>query len=132
MIEIQKTLTGFVPKEWLEFFDVTEINELPKEWQIKLIEKETLIPKALEGKMAVLDGFLNPVELEDFPLRGKTTYLKFFRRRWKEAGSTEAFHNEYDFHLKGMKATREFGAFLKDLNRRETDFFFDHWPDPSK
>ena len=73
---------------------------------------------------------MNPVEIEDYPLRGKATYLKFFRRRWKEEGTDESFANSYDFHPAGMKATRQFGAFLKELNRDESDFFFNHWPHP--
>lgn len=131
MIELKNTLAGFVPKEWLEFFDVTEIKELPNEWQITLIEKEDLIPEKIKGMDVVHNGYMNPVEIEDFPLRGKITYLKFFRRRWKERGKDEHYFNQYDFHPESMKATREFGNFLKGLNREETDWFFSNWPRPS-
>jgi hypothetical protein len=72
---------------------------------------------------------MNPVEIEDFPLRGKKTYLKFFRRRWKEPGLDESHFNQYPFHPEGMKATKEFGAFLKGLDREATDLFFSAWPD---
>lgn len=123
MIETKKLMEAWLPKYWLEFFEIVEINELKKEWHIKLIEKKTLVPKALEGGNVVLDGYLNPVEIEDFPLRGKATYLKFFRRRWKEAGSKDSFYNDYNFHMEGMKATKEFGVFLKGLDRKETDWF---------
>lgn len=131
MIELKDTLSGFLPKQWLEYFEVTEIKELSKEWQITLIEKEDLIPEKLKGKEVVQNGYMNPVEIEDFPLRGKKTYLKFFRRRWKERGKNESFFNHYDFHPEGMKATREFGNFLKGLDREATDFFFNNWPRPS-
>ena len=123
MVDVKEALSAVLPKHWLGFFDITEIEELSKEWRIKLVEKETLIPKELEGKIAVLDGYLNSVEIEDFPLRGKATYLKFLRRRWKEKGSSTGFHNNYDFHPEGMKATVEFGSFLKGLNREEADWF---------
>ena len=83
MIDSQKALEAVLPKAWLHFFDVTKMKELEKEWQIILVEKETLIPKELKGKEVVLNGYMNPVEMTDFPLRGKQTYLKFFRRRWK-------------------------------------------------
>ena len=127
MLDIKNTLLGFVPKEWLEYFDVTEIKELEKEWQITLIEKEGLTPKSLTGKIATLNGYMNPIELEDFPLRGKQTYLKFFRRRWKEKGKNTSHFNEYNFHPEGMKATKEFGVFLKGLDREASDFFFSYW-----
>lgn len=129
MIDTKQTLEALLPKEWLAFFDVTEIRELKNEWQIDLLEKESLIPKALSGKEVVLNGYMNPVEMTDFPLRGKQTYLKFFRRRWKERGADESYNNDYEFHPEGMKATKEFGVFLKGLNRKEADFFFSNWPD---
>lgn len=121
-----------VPKYWLECFDITEIKEKKREWQIILVEKEELVPKKLRGKEVVHDGYMNPVEVEDYPMRGKLTYLKFFRRRWKEKGDTKGFANEYDFHPEGMKATKEFGSFLKELNREESDFFFSNWPGSGK
>lgn len=128
MIDRKQALEAVLPKEWLRSFEVTEMKELEKEWQISLVEKETLVPKELRGKDVVLNGYMNPVEMTDFPLRGKQTYLKFFRRRWKEQGTAESYNNDYEFHPEGMKATKEFGSFLKELDREEADFFFSHWP----
>lgn len=132
MIDIKDALVTVLPKYWLEFFDITEIKEKKREWQITLVEKEELVPKKLRGKNVVHDGYMNPVEIEDYPMRGKLTYLKFFRRRWKEKGGKEGFANEYDFHPEGMKATKEFGVFLKELDREESDFFFSNWPRSGK
>ena len=132
MVDPKKLMEAWLPKECLDSFELEEIKELEKEWQITLVEKENLVPKELHGKNAVQNGYMSPVELEDYPLRGKVTYLKFFRRRWKEQGLNESHFNHYDFNYKGMKATKEFGDFLKDLNREETDFFFDNWPGYSK
>lgn len=128
MIDPKQLMEAWLPKEWLKLFELAEIKELEKEWQITLIERTELMPGTLKGKNVVQNGYMSPVELEDYPLRGKSTYLKFFRRRWKEQGSNESHFNHYDFHPDGMKATKEFGAFLKDLNREETDFFRDNWP----
>jgi hypothetical protein len=121
-------MEAWLPEEWLQSFNITAIRKLPQEWQITLVEKEHLIPHTLRGwKHAVSNGYMNPVEIEDFPLRGKKTYLKFIRRRWKEEGRNESHFNHYDFHQKGMKATKEFGAFLKGLDREAADFFGDYW-----
>ena len=114
-------LKAFLPIKWLACFELKEFSERNKEWQIVLVEKEDCIPKELQDKEAVQNGFLNPVEISDFPLRGKSTYLKFIRRRWKEAGQNKSYFNQYDFHPKGMKATKEFGSFLKGFDRREAD-----------
>lgn len=128
MIDIKAALAAVVPKQWLESFEITELQELEKEWRITLVEKEPLIPRELKGRDVVQNGYMNPVEVEDYPMRGKSTYLQFIRRRWKERGQSTGYANEYDFHPKGMKATKEFGAFLKGLDREESDFFRSNWP----
>lgn len=95
---------------------------------MELVEKSECIPPSLAGKEVVLNGFMNSVEIIDFPFRGKPMYLSFTRRRWKEKGTEESYHNEYTFHPVGMKATEEFGAFLKGLDRIERSEFFNVWP----
>jgi hypothetical protein len=125
----QQALSALLPKHWLEFFEVVEIIEKKKEWNIVLMEKNNCIPAPLMEKDVVLNGYLNPVEIYDFPIRGKPAYLKFIRRRWKEKGKkTESYFNEYNFHPKGMKATEEFGDFLKGFSRRETNMLLGDIP----
>jgi len=122
---LKQAMKAIMPEQWLEYFDVTEIKERTKEWNITLIEKENLIPSKLRNKKIVQNGYMNPVEVHDFPIRGKPAYLKFIRRRWKEAGSkNESYHNQYNFHPKGMKATQEFGNFLKGFSREEANQLF--------
>lgn len=105
-----------VPKEILKSFEVTSIEEGDEDYVIRLEERKDLLPKEiLRKKKAVLDGFCRELELQTFPIKGKAVYLKIYRRRWKEKGGGERnFQNEYEFNEKGMKATKEFGAFLKE------------------
>lgn len=122
-----------IPTQWQKYFGLSELQQYPsmadlQEWRMQLVEKEECIPKQLEGKEVVLNGFLNSVEIVDFPFRGKPMYLNFTRRRWKEKGTEVSYHNEYTFHPVGMKATEEFGAFLKGLDRVERSEFFNVWP----
>jgi hypothetical protein len=62
----------------------------------------------------VLDGFCNPVELLHYSIQDKPLYLKIYRRRWKESGSTQHYSNRYDLHPEGVKATHCFASFLKE------------------
>jgi len=71
---------------------------------------------------------LDNLEIIDFPLRGKLMYICFKRRRWKEKGKDESYHNTYRFHRKCMKTTDGFGDFLKELDREEFDEFCSAWP----
>lgn len=117
-LESQELLKGLMkmvlPDGIIEHFDIESIKEKNESWELTLHEKEDHIPVSLKGKDVVKAGFCNPVELHGFPIKGKAFYIKIYRRRWKEAGGTKCYDNQYDLHEEGMKATREFGAFLKE------------------
>ena len=104
-----------IPKEILLFFDIENIKESEEIVEIDLLEK-SIVPSKLSGKQAVLNGFMNPIELQSFPIQGRKCYLKLKRRRWKLQGTIESTncYNEYDFAAEGTKATKMFGAFLKE------------------
>ena len=109
-----------VPKEILEHFDYDSYEDQNTCFIIRLIEKNDIahIPKEIlhDGK-AVLDGFMNTIELQTYPLKGKEVFLELKRRRWKKKGTSKGYFNTYDFNEKGIKATREFGSFLKEIGR---------------
>jgi hypothetical protein len=110
----------FVPEEILNHFEVVGLDEGDSNILIDLVEKDDVqhIPKAIlhDGK-SVKDGYMNTVEIQTFPAQGKEVYLRMKRRRWKKKGTTKGYHNTYDFIDKGMKATKAFGSFLKEVGR---------------
>lgn len=108
-----------VPEEMLEHFDIVSIVHKSEEYIIRLEEKSNTIPDTMEWKgRAVLDGFCRPIELQTFPIKGEAVYVHLYRRRWKERGGGKRnYKNQYQFNETGMKATREFGAFLKEAFR---------------
>ena len=110
--EVYKVL---IPSEYLVDFEVNHIENKPEEWIIELVEKEDRIPKALAGKEVVLDGYNNEINILTHAFSLKKIYLRLIRRRWKEKGSTKHYSNEYDLHIPGMKTTREFRDFLKEI-----------------
>ena len=105
----------FVPQEYLNDFEVNHIGEQPNEWLIELVEKEDRIPKELMGKEVVLDGYCNSIDILTHAFSLKKIYLRLIRRRWKEKGGSKGYSNEYDLHIPGMKTTKEFGDFLKEI-----------------
>jgi hypothetical protein len=110
----------FVPDYILEHFEYESLTELSGVIRIVLVEKQDPehLPKSILNKgQVVSDGFMNPLELQTFPTKGKEVFLLLKRRRWKIKGSSKSYFNTYDFHQEGMKATREFGAFLKEIGR---------------
>lgn|SRR5215216_1016768 len=114
---MEQMLKIFVPQEYLNDFEINYVEELQEEWVIELIEKTDRIPKALEGKEAVLDGYCNEIDILTHAFSLKKIYLRLIRRRWKEKGTNKGYSNEYDLHIPGMKTTREFRDFLKEIDR---------------
>lgn len=121
-------LNIFLPKEYQKDFYVEKLVDKETEWNLIVYEKEWNIPSKLNRKETVLNGFCRPVEVLDFPFRGKPFYHKIYRRKWKEKGKTKSYENQHELHPQGMKATREFGNFLKGLSGQEHREFFSAWP----
>lgn len=121
---IQELIKLIAPGIINENFELQSIDEKTNTITIVFEEKQELVPQELKGKKVVLDGFLNPVELQTFPLKDKAVYLSIKRRRWKEKGSQgPIYNNTYDLHRKGMKTTNEFGLFLKEeLGLRPSEY----------
>lgn len=116
----QELIELIVPDYILEHFDYQGLEQISGVIRIELVEKQdpNHLPKSILNKGQVLqDGFMNTLELQTFPTQGKEVYLLLKRRRWKIKGSSKSYYNTYDFHQEGMKATREFGAFLKEIGR---------------
>ncbi len=124
----KELLKLIVPKEITDNFELVEIVE--KEHMITLSFEEFVnrVPEALQGKIVVLDGYINQLELQTFPLKDKTVYIALRRRRWKEKGVTTAsYSNDYELHIEGMKTTKEFGAFLKEEFGLQPDEYNKLW-----
>jgi hypothetical protein len=112
---IDQAMKMFIPTEYLEDFETNHIEELPDEWVIELVEKENRIPEALKGKEVVFDGYCNSIDILTHAFSLKKIYLRLIRRKWKEKGTTKGYFNEYNLHIPGMKTTREFRDFLKEI-----------------
>jgi hypothetical protein len=104
-----------VPEEILNFFEITTLEEKEEDLFVYLVEKDSCLPdRSLD---LVQNGYMNPVELNSFPIVGKRCFLRLTRRKWKIRGSdgSQSYTNTYDFALEGTKATKLFGSFLKEF-----------------
>ena len=101
-----------VPSSYLPYFDLYEVIDRKECYEPVLHEKDNLVPKALEGKTAVLDGFCNPLNILARSFSLKRIYLVVNRRRWKEACSDRHYGNNYDLHAEGIKMTPYFAVFF--------------------
>lgn len=113
----------FLPPQYQKYFEIAQIREKTKEWQIECREKAELVPPELKNKKYKKNGYTGKIEITHFPLMGKPLYLQFYRRKWKELETGKIYTNTYEMHPKGMKSTKEFGDFLKELTRQERSEF---------
>lgn len=108
-------LSTLLPSEIHLHFSLVSVTEEKECIVLRFEEHKELLPEVLlEATDVVLDGFCNPIELLNYPLRDKPTYLKIYRRRWKRKAEAQHYSNTYDLHPQGVKATHSFAAFLKD------------------
>jgi len=111
---IKSLLSVFFPEEITTHFEVKSVEEKKEYIHIRFEELPELVPATMiDSTEIVLDGFCNPLELQSFPLKGKPVYLNLYRRRWKYKGDKKHYSNTYNFNHEGVKATKEFAAFLK-------------------
>jgi len=107
-----------ISEDILKDFNIEKIEEKETILLIELIEKRENVLRLNQGNDLVLNGYMNPIELVNFPVMGKQCLLKLIRRRWKERVSGEgSYHNEYAYAIEGTKITPKFGAFLKEIGR---------------
>jgi hypothetical protein len=125
----QSIIGLFIPQEILEHFEYQGMEEISGCIYLICHEKSDVshIPKEIIriGK-AKLDGFANKIDIQTFPAQGKEVFIRLYRRKWRikyipkimeDKIHDKAYTNQYDFIAEGAKATKEFGAFLKEIGR---------------
>ncbi len=103
-----------LPKEILNYFEVVSVESTETEMHIGLDEKkngELANNTHIESK-----GFMESVNVTDFPIRDHKVILKIRRRRWLDTrtGGSFSLPIELDIVAKGTRYSKEFGAFLKE------------------
>lgn len=110
-----RTLAALVlPTQILEFFTIVSVREVGSEFHISLDERmdKTLADDAnFESK-----GFMEAVNITDFPIRDHKVILKIRRRRWTDLRTGKSFTLPIalDMVAQGTRYSKDFGAFLKE------------------
>jgi hypothetical protein len=102
--------------EIVEFKQLGNISERNMEFEIHLDEKNQ-IHKDVSSLDYESKGFLPSSRVQDFPIRGKSVYLVFRRRRWRHKITKTEISNDFSFVAKGSKITEEISDFLKGTGR---------------
>ena len=103
-----------LPAQILDYFTVVGVEQSSTEIHISLDEKmneELSSDVHFESK-----GFMEAVNVTDFPIRDHKVILKIRRRRWTDRRTGKSFSIPIDLDIvaKGTRYSKEFGAFLKE------------------
>ena len=113
--EYLKAIASVVlPAQILDYFTVVGVEQTETEIHISLDElpgKELSDDIHFESK-----GFMEPVNVTNFPIRDHKVILKIRRRRWIDTRTGKSFSIPIDLDIvaKGTRYSKEFGAFLKE------------------
>ena len=108
-------LKAILPAVLIENFDIAGFEKTDDRFDIWLDEKKVQLREDKYNNKVVAYGFGSYHSIQDFPIRGRATYLHVRKRKWFDRDSGEIF--SYDWDLSEYDHTRlnaEFVAFLKE------------------
>ncbi len=116
-------LKCFLPEEIQKYFQITEITKTKETISLQIEELNNLPEeiKLKKGEKIISKGFSNPLQLQDFPIRGRTVWLNIYRRKWVIEGRKGIIKRDLDLYIPGMKTTKGFGFFLKEADRKVSE-----------
>lgn len=109
----------FLPSGMLDYFEVSSATQTEDRYTIYLTEKN-LYPGEFSGSKLLSKGFLEPITIKDFPIRGKACYLEVKRRRWLNKELNKVVSRDWQLVAEGTRMTNEFASFLKEVHRYHT------------
>ena len=103
-----------LPAQILDYFSIVGVEQTSAEIHISLDEK--MDPELSRDIHFDSKGFMEAVNVTDFPIRDHKVILKIRRRRWTDIRTGKSFSIPIDLAVvaKGTRYSKEFGAFLKE------------------
>ncbi len=108
-------LRAILPDVLIDNFDVVNYEKSDTRFDIWLDEKKVMMREDKKYSNVISHGFGEYHSIQDFPIRGRATYLHVRKRKWLDKDTGEIF--SYDWELSEFDETRlnsEFVSFLKE------------------
>ncbi|MCK5777088.1 MAG: transposase [Bacteroidales bacterium] len=116
-MKTESLLEYFLPKEFQVYFDFINIEEDGDNRLLLHLDEKPIKPFAHSDKELVSNGFDEPVQIQDFPIRDKSVYFIIRRRKWLDKQTGKVYSTNWDFTANGTSYTKEFADFLKEFLR---------------
>ncbi len=103
-----------LPSQILDYFTIAGVEQTTTEIHIRL--DENMHPELSNDVHFESKGFMDAVNVTDFPIRDHKVILRIRRRRWTDTRTGKSFSIPIDLDVvaKGTRYSKEFGAFLKE------------------
>lgn len=103
-----------LPAQILDYFSIVGVEQTSAEIHISLDEK--MDPELSRDIHFDSKGFMEAVNVTDFPIRDHKVILKIRRRHWTDIRTGKSFSIPINLAVvaKGTRYSKEFGAFLKE------------------
>ena len=101
-----------LPSEILDYFEITGVEQSSTEIHIHLVHLDELKNPALSDDVHFESkGFMEAVEVTDFPIRDHKVILVIRRRRWTDVRTGKSFSIPINLEVvcKGTRYSKEFG-----------------------
>lgn len=108
-------LRAILPDVLIDNFDVDRFEKTDTRFDIWLDEKKVQMREDKYNNSVIAYGFGEYHTIQDFPIRGRATYLHVRKRKWLDKTSGEIFSYDWDVsEFDGTRLNAEFVAFLKE------------------
>ena len=108
-------LRAILPEVLIDNFDVDRFEKSDNRIDIWLDEKKVLMREDKYNGDIISYGFGDYRTIQDYPIRGRATYLHMRKRKWLDKATGETFSYEWDVsEFDGTRLNAEFVAFLKE------------------
>lgn len=108
-------LRAILPDVLIDNFDVVNFEKTDNRFDIWLDEKKVQLREDKYNNDVIAHGFGEYHTIQDFPIRGRATWLHVRKRKWLDKSSGEMFSYDWDVsEFDGTRLNAEFVAFLKE------------------
>ena len=105
----------FLPDGLDELFEMVKFEKTDRSYHIWLDEKKEQMREDKYNSNIIAYGFGDYRTIQDYPIRGRATYLHVRKRKWLDKATGEIFSYEWDVsEFDGTRLNAEFVAFLKE------------------
>ena len=111
----EELLRAILPDVLIDNFDVDRFEKSDDRFDIWLDEKKVQLRDDKYNNNVIAYGFGEYHTIQDFPIRGRATYLHVRKRKWLDKDSGGIFSYDWDVsEFDGTRLNSEFVAFLKE------------------